>query len=445
MKKILSLLIAIAMLASGISVSAASVYTDIGGHWAARQIEAWSNYGVISGYDGKFSPDRSITRGEFAVVLNRLMAYQKTGENIFTDLPDKFYTDSILKLNKAGVMQGYDGKISPEASLTREEAAVMICRTLGIAQEESMTRSFADENKVSSWAKPYVNALVNAKLLNGADGKLNPKNTITRAEVVTILDNAVVPVLKAGETKGLVVSKILVISAGNVTINNFKVDGKIIVTQGVKDGSLKFVGSEINGDMSIDNDRVAFITVENTTVKNTEILKHKAFVTANGQGGNSSEDDSGSGSGSGGGSGSDGGGSAGGSGDVIDYKALNAEMIKNLKAVSEDIGREVSNPNTDFNVNDELYILKVVKECIDETITYEDKLVITADFIKTTHHDKIEEVQGIYDEIKASGETNVDSFHSKLFINLSSSSIFWLTDALGIDLSEYGFDSSDYM
>lgn len=444
MKKILSLLIAVTMIASSTLVSAASVYTDIDGHWATRQIEAWSNYGVISGYDGKFSPNRSITRGEFAVVLNRLMAYQKTGENIFADLPDKFYTDSILKLNKAGVMQGYDGKISPEASLTREEAAVMICRTLGIAQEESMTRSFADANTVSSWAKPYVNALVNAKLLNGADGKLNPKNTITRAEVVTILDNAVVPVLKSGETSNLEVSKILVISIGNVTIKNFKINEKVIVTQGVKDGGLKFVGSEINGDMLIDNDRTAFITLENTTVKNTEILKHKAFASGNNQGSGDNGDSSGDSGSSGGGSGGGGSsGGTGGSGSTIDYKALNAEMIKNLKAVSKDIGREVEDPNSDFNVNDELYILKVIKKCIDETITYEDKLEITSEFIKTTHADEIKEVQGIYDTIKANG--NADSFHSKLYINLNSSSIFWLADALEIDLSEYGIDASDYI
>ncbi len=434
MKKIISLLIALAMLISTVSVSAASVYTDIAGHWATNQIEAWSNYGVISGYDGKFSPDRSITRGEFAVVLNRLMAYQKTGENTFSDLPDKFYTDSVLKLYKAGVMQGYDGKISPEASLTREEAAVMICRTLGILQEESMERSFADENMVSVWAKPYVNALVNAKLLNGADGKLNPKNTITRAEVVTILDNAVVPVLKTGEVKDLEVSKILVLSVGNVTIKNFKINGKVIITQGVKDGGLKFVGSEINGEMVIDNDGTAFITLENTQVKDKEILKNKAFATESQQGGAASGGDSGS---------SGGGGNSGGSGNV-NYKEINAEMIKNLKIVSKDIGRQIDDPNTDFNVNDELYILKVIKKCIDETITYEDKLEITAQFIKTSHHDEIQEVQGIYDGIKAKGEASVNSFHSKLFINLNSTSIFWLADTLGIDLSEYGLDASDY-
>lgn len=444
MKKILSLLITLVMLISAVPVSAAT-YTDIAGHWATKQIEAWSNYGVISGYDGKFSPNRSITRGEFAVVLNRLMAYQKTGANTFSDLPEKFYTDSILKLNKAGVMQGYDGKISPEASLTREEASVMICRTLGISQAESMTRSFADESSISSWAKPYVNALVNAKLLNGADGKLNPKNTITRAEVVTILDNAVVPVLKTGETKGLEVSKILVISTGNATIKNFKINGKVIVTQGVKDGMLKFTGSEVNGDMLIDNDRSAFIAVEDTTFKNKEILKHKAFVTDSAQGGESSGGDGGSSGGGASGGGNSGGGDSGNSNPAINYKEINAEMIKNLKVVSKDVGRQLDDPNTDFNVNDELYILKVVKECIDETITYEEVLEITPEFIKTTHYDEIMDVQGVYDSIKAKGEASVNSFHSKLFINLNSTSIFWLAETLGIDLSEYGFDSSDYL
>jgi len=134
MKKMLSTILVLTVFVSMFvyNVSAESTYRDTVGHWASNCIEAWSGYGVINGYDGNFNPDRSMTRGEFAVVLDRIMKYQKIAENSFNDLGEDFYTSSILRLNQAGVMTGYDSKINPVDVLTREEAAVTLCRALGI-------------------------------------------------------------------------------------------------------------------------------------------------------------------------------------------------------------------------------------------------------------------------------------------------------------------------
>ena len=174
MKKLFSIILAIAVFVSASSALAA--FSDVENHWAADSINTWSDYGVISGYDGYFAPDRQITRGEFAVVLNRLMNYITVAENSFTDLDEAFYTDSILKLNAKGVISGYDGMVNPKGQLTREEASVMLCRALEIETEDTLERSFTDEGEISAWAKPYINALVNRGLLNGYEGKLNPKN-----------------------------------------------------------------------------------------------------------------------------------------------------------------------------------------------------------------------------------------------------------------------------
>ena len=51
--------------------------------------------------------------------------------------------------------------------------------------------NFADKNTISDWANPYVSAVVKASLINGkSDGELlnfAPKDTLTRAEAMTIL------------------------------------------------------------------------------------------------------------------------------------------------------------------------------------------------------------------------------------------------------------------
>ena len=65
-------------------------------------------------------------------MINRIMNYQVRAENTFIDLDDNWYTDAILKLVKQGVMLGHDNQIRPEDSVSREEALVMIARSLGI-------------------------------------------------------------------------------------------------------------------------------------------------------------------------------------------------------------------------------------------------------------------------------------------------------------------------
>ena len=144
MKKQLSIILAGSVFA--MSGSPLADFKDTENHWANGAINAWSNYGVISGYNGNFDPDRQITRGEFAVVLDRLMKYGIQAENSFADLDNNFYTDSILKLNYKGVMSGYAGNVSPNGLLTREEAAVMLCRALEIDGEKSSDRTFIDSN-----------------------------------------------------------------------------------------------------------------------------------------------------------------------------------------------------------------------------------------------------------------------------------------------------------
>jgi DNA-binding transcriptional ArsR family regulator len=51
----------------------AASYTDTGTHWASSAIDKWSGLGVLQGYDGKFRPNDPITRGEMAVIIDRII------------------------------------------------------------------------------------------------------------------------------------------------------------------------------------------------------------------------------------------------------------------------------------------------------------------------------------------------------------------------------------
>ncbi len=172
----------------------AETFSDINGHWAKGVIEKWAGRNVIKGYDGKFMPDDNIIRGDFALILSRIIEFDKKAENNFVDLnSDDYYADAILKLNYAGIMQGDGDTVRPNDNLTREEAFVLICRaygfsTVGVAGDADV--KFADKADISDWAYDAVIMMCLRKIVNGSDdNKIHPQDSITRAEVIKILDN----------------------------------------------------------------------------------------------------------------------------------------------------------------------------------------------------------------------------------------------------------------
>lgn len=187
-KQVLAGVLCAAMLSgSAMAVS----YGDTQGHWAEAAIDRWSTLGIVQGDDqGNFRPDDTITRAELAVLLNRYMRYTAKAENSFSDLPeDAWYTEAILCLAKAGLMQGDGEKQRPEDTVTRQEAAALFARAFGL-QESSASLPYRDTGKIASWAKGYVAAMSAKGYLKGDDqGNFRPTDGLTRSQAVTILNN----------------------------------------------------------------------------------------------------------------------------------------------------------------------------------------------------------------------------------------------------------------
>ena len=115
--------------------------------------------------------------------------------NIRQTEPDKYYYNYVGLAKEAGIVNGYgDGKFGPENLCTREELMVMVANALAqtgidITADAAVLDKFADAEDVADWAKPYVAYLVSAGIVNGADGNINSKAYITRAEVAVIMYN----------------------------------------------------------------------------------------------------------------------------------------------------------------------------------------------------------------------------------------------------------------
>lgn len=266
-RKTLTICLTASVLAVSSAVSAsAAAFKDVSGHWAETTINRWVGLGYINGYpDGTFRPKEPITRTEFAVVANNAFNYQNVQAIYFPDVATTFwgYTE-IQKAYAAGYMRGdANGTFRPKANVTRQEAAVMLANIKGLPVG-GIAPYFSDSNSISSWARGSVNAVVSAGYMSGyPDGSFRPKSQISRAEVVTMLNNA----LGAGGT----------VSKPNVPPTQSTTD----TVQNMTLSNTTLRNTIVNGDLTIPSSMSSkSITLDNVTVRGRLNVEGGGTITA---------------------------------------------------------------------------------------------------------------------------------------------------------------------
>ena len=161
-------------------------------HWAYDNIMGLVENNVVGGYDDNtFRPGNAVTREEFVKML--LLAtdnYSAGYDSEFSDVAeDSWYYTYVSCAYKKGIVQGIANDLFGSGiSISRQDAAVMICRALGIETETVNETVFPDFDNISGYAQNAVCTLYESGVINGDDnGYFNPKNNITRAEVSKIL------------------------------------------------------------------------------------------------------------------------------------------------------------------------------------------------------------------------------------------------------------------
>ena len=169
-------------------------FRDTQGHWAQDTIRSWAGYNIVKGYNGNFMPNDYIKRCDIACIIDRVFGLNYTSYNSFRDLQDgQYYTESLLKCYAAGFIQG-DGKaLRPMDTATREEVATILYRVFNMDEIEGVSRAkFTDSSSISSWASNEVGLMASRGYIKGyPDGSFGPQNPITRAELMTLIDNIV--------------------------------------------------------------------------------------------------------------------------------------------------------------------------------------------------------------------------------------------------------------
>lgn len=193
MKRIISLLVVLAMMLSSIGVFAAEttapVFKDVDANSVSGQsIYKLVNAGVLNGYtDGTFRPNNPITRAELCKIVNLVFNYTEAATDNFTDVSanDWFYS-YVAIAKKAGYITGHgDGTFKGNDYLTREQACAIITR---VTELFDLTMSETITDTVSEWAVPYVNKVVSNRLMPlEAGGKFRATENITRGELTSVM------------------------------------------------------------------------------------------------------------------------------------------------------------------------------------------------------------------------------------------------------------------
>jgi hypothetical protein len=107
-------------------------FADDDGHWAEGPINAVAQAGITRGCSStSFCPDRTLTRAEMAVFLDRAFDLAE-GEDVFSDDDGHWAEVSINALAASGITRGCgDDRFCPEGNLLREHAATFIRRAMG--------------------------------------------------------------------------------------------------------------------------------------------------------------------------------------------------------------------------------------------------------------------------------------------------------------------------
>ena len=227
-KRLLQALLLSLLLACCMETTAfAAQYPDVTDeHWAKPYIDRWSDSGILKGYpDGKFHPDDPVTRGQLSAILYSILGIEPIAGYSYPDLAKTaWYYDAVTAMNYYRVTLNTDLNIKPDQPLSREEAIYMIAsgfRRADLSRDRMRCSGKApsDYGQVSDQFTEAVSTMLRlGHVRGGADGRLMPKDVVTRAQVITIINSMFDLYVTQPGTYHLTCGQNALVTCPNVTI-----------------------------------------------------------------------------------------------------------------------------------------------------------------------------------------------------------------------------------
>lgn len=236
-KRTLAMLLAGAMLLPANAFAASPEdFTDFPTDWSAAGLRSAVQNGLLNGSNGQINSSGLLIRAQMAAIINRAFAARKTADlSVYSDANTSAWYYNDLELAVAmRTFQGANGKLNPETPITREEAFVVLARAFALESgDTSVLNNYTDGASVSAWAQSSVAALIENGYVNGANGKLNPKTSITRAEFAKVISEMASTYADADDSLSATVDGSVIVRENSVSLSGKTINGDLIIADGV--------------------------------------------------------------------------------------------------------------------------------------------------------------------------------------------------------------------
>lgn len=208
-------------IAAYLPLSVPGGFSDIAGHWAREAIIRLQRQGLVEGSDGRYDPDKPMTRAEWLTIADRLFRFDNlleagSGgqssvakavyggvEPAFNDLTEKHWAyETFRKAIRLGYISGYeDGTARPDRAVTRSEVAALLER-MTVGPNPSPWTKNADFTDVplTYWASGPIYRMKEKGLLEGIGANtFAPAKSMTRGEMAAMIDRYVTASAAAAE------------------------------------------------------------------------------------------------------------------------------------------------------------------------------------------------------------------------------------------------------
>ena len=265
-KRILALfLAAVSCLSLAVSASAASTArkaTDFRDFdksaWYAEAVSAAVDNGLLYGKSSTIiDPNGDMTRAEMAAIINRSFGcYKQADISQYKDVAkSKWYYKDVALAVQMGTYNGRSNTaMAPDAPITRQEAMTVVARALELdydSYSKTELAQFSDAGKISTWALPYVRAMVGADYIHGRGKILAPQDNITRAEFAQIFANIIGTYIVSKGSYDKDMKGNVLIRTNDVELKNMTVDGDLIIGCGAADGKITLDNVTVTGRLLV--------------------------------------------------------------------------------------------------------------------------------------------------------------------------------------------------
>lgn len=162
---------------------------DVSTSWANAYIDYLYTNGIVKGTsDGIYSPNSTLKRCDFALMLYRKYNYSTEGFS-YGDVPTNAYYYQAVMRGKASKVFEDSKYFNPDEAVTREQAAVWMYNSevnKGMPKEMSTSEvsSYNDSASISESARTAVATMTKLGIFKGDEsGNFNPQASLTRAEM----------------------------------------------------------------------------------------------------------------------------------------------------------------------------------------------------------------------------------------------------------------------